>query len=101
LRAKILLTIRGTLGASFSITEQKIPMTYYGAKDLADSFRTVRKNTFIIAEEMPEDHYGCPAAPETRTVAQVLTHIAVVQRMPEQIHAIEWHTTLEGSTLPG
>src|SRR5437899_721051 len=26
-------------------------MTYYGAKDLADSFRTVRKNTILVAEE--------------------------------------------------
>ena len=33
-------------------------MTYYGAKDLADSFRTVRKNTLIIAEEIPEEKYG-------------------------------------------
>jgi hypothetical protein len=29
-------------------------MTYYTAKDLADSFRTVRKNTIIVAEEIPE-----------------------------------------------
>ena len=31
-------------------------MNYYGAKDLADSLRTVRKNTLIIAEEIPEEH---------------------------------------------
>jgi hypothetical protein len=76
-------------------------MTYYGAKDLADSLRTVRKNTLIIAEEIPEAHYGFRAAPETRTVAQILIHIAVVQRMPEQIHAIERRTTLEGFDFPG
>jgi uncharacterized damage-inducible protein DinB len=76
-------------------------VTYYGAKDLADSFRTVRKNTLIIAEEIPEDRYGFQAAPETRTVAQILTHIAVVQRMPEQIHSIERRTTLEGFDFPG
>jgi hypothetical protein len=52
-------------------------MNYYGAKDLADGLRTVRKNTLIIAEEIPEDRYGFRAAPETRTVAQTLTHIAV------------------------
>ena len=33
-------------------------MTYYGAKHLADSFRTVRKNTLAIAEEIPEDKYA-------------------------------------------
>jgi uncharacterized damage-inducible protein DinB len=76
-------------------------MTYYGAKDLADSLRTVRKNTLIIAEEIPEDRYGFRAAPETRTVAQILTHIAVTKRMPEQIHAIERRTTLEGFDFPG
>jgi uncharacterized damage-inducible protein DinB len=76
-------------------------MTYYGAKDLAEAFRTVRKNTLIIAEEIPEDRYGFQAAPETRTVAQILTHIAVVQRMPEQIHAVERRSTLEGIDFPG
>jgi hypothetical protein len=75
-------------------------MTYYGAKDLADSLRTVRKNTLIIAEEIPEARYDFRAAPETRTVGQILTHIAVVQRMPEQIHAIERRTSLEGFDFP-
>jgi uncharacterized damage-inducible protein DinB len=76
-------------------------MNYYRAKDLADAFRTVRKNTLIIAEEIPEDRYGFQAAPETRTVGQLLTHIAVVPRMPEQIHSIEKRTTLEGFDFPG
>ena len=76
-------------------------MNYYGAKDLADGLRTVRKNTLIIAEEIPEDRYGFQATPETRTVAQTLTHIAVALRMPEQIHAIERRTTLEGFDVPG
>src|ERR1700684_1063441 len=76
-------------------------MNYYGAKELADSLRTVRKNTVIIAEEIPEEHYGFRAAPETRTVAQLLTHIAVVQRMPVQIHSLEPRNTLEGFDFPG
>jgi uncharacterized damage-inducible protein DinB len=76
-------------------------MNYYGAKELADSLRTVRRNTLIIAEEIPEEHYGFRAAPETRTVAQLLTHIAVVQRMPEQVHSIERRTSLEGFDFPG
>jgi uncharacterized damage-inducible protein DinB len=76
-------------------------MNYYGAKDLADSLRTVRRNTLIIAEEIPEDRYNFRAAPETRTVAQILTHIAVAHRMPQQIHAIERRTTLEGFDFPG
>ena len=71
-------------------------MTYYGSKDLADSFRTVRKNTIAIAEEIPEQHYGFRAAPETRTVAQALVHIAVTPRLAEQVHIVERRTTLDG-----
>jgi len=55
-------------------------MHYYGAKELAEAFRTVRKNTIVIAEEIPEEHYGFRAAPETRTVALTLTHIALMTR---------------------
>jgi hypothetical protein len=76
-------------------------MTYYGAKDLAASFRTVRKNTIVIAEEIGEPHYGFRAAPETRSVAEMLTHIALVTRMPLQLHKTEKRTTLEGFDFPG
>ena len=52
-------------------------MTYYGGKQLADAFRTVRGNTIKIAEEIPEDQYGFAPAPECRTVARTLAHIAM------------------------
>ncbi len=52
-------------------------MTYYGGKELAAAFRTVRNNTIQIAEEIPEDKYDFRAAPDTRTVGQMLTHIAL------------------------
>ena len=52
-------------------------MTYYGAKHLADSFRTVRKNTLAIAEEIPEDKYDFKAAPEVMSVGEMLAHLAV------------------------
>jgi uncharacterized damage-inducible protein DinB len=71
-------------------------MIYYGSKELADAFRTVRKNTVVIAEEIPEQHYGFRAVPETRTVAQMLVHIAVMPQLGEQIHFNERRTTLEG-----
>ena len=51
-------------------------MTYYGAKELADSFRTVRKNTLLIAEEIPEEQYGYRGAADTRTIGEMLAHIA-------------------------
>ena len=33
-------------------------MTYYGGKQLADAFRTVRQNTIQTAQDIPEDQYG-------------------------------------------
>ncbi len=75
-------------------------MNYYGAKDLADSFRTVRKNTITIAEEIGEQHFGFRATPETRTVAQLLVHIALGPKLQEQIHAVERRVTLEGFNFP-
>jgi uncharacterized damage-inducible protein DinB len=75
-------------------------MTYYGAKDLAESFRTVRKNTIQIAEEIPEEKYGFQATPETRTLGKLLTHIALSYKFHYQIHAQERRTTLEGFDFP-
>ena len=31
-------------------------MTYYGGREMARSFRVVRKNTLVIAEEIQEQH---------------------------------------------
>ena len=75
-------------------------MNYYGAKELADSFRTVRKNTIVIAEEIGEQHYGFRPAPDTRTVAQVLIHIATIPKLQEQVHAVEHRDTLVGFDFP-
>jgi uncharacterized damage-inducible protein DinB len=64
-------------------------MTYYGPKDLAAAFRTVRNNTIRIAEDIPEDKYTFRYAPECRSVAETLVHIAVMTRVPKQIHFVE------------
>lgn len=48
----------------------------YGGKELAASFRQVRGNTVRIAEDIPEDQYGFRATPVTRSVAELLAHIA-------------------------
>jgi uncharacterized damage-inducible protein DinB len=71
-------------------------MTYYGAKELARSFRTVRMNTIKIAEEIPEEKYGFRPAEGSRSIAETLVHIAVMSRVPEQIHAVERLSTLVG-----
>jgi uncharacterized damage-inducible protein DinB len=71
-------------------------MTYYGAKELARSFRTVRNNTIKIAEEIPEEKYGFRPAEGCRSIAETLVHIAVMSRVPEQIHVVEHRSTLVG-----
>ncbi len=71
-------------------------MTYYGAKELSESFRTVRKNTILTAEDIPEDQYNFQATSDTDSVAQRLAHIAVAFNFQHQIHAVEARTTLEG-----
>src|SRR5216683_2384424 len=42
-------------------------MNCYSAKELADSFRTVRKNTLVIAQDLPEEKYSFRPAPDTRS----------------------------------
>ena len=76
-------------------------MNYYESKDLADSFRTVRKNTIVIAEDIPEAQYVYRAAPETRSVAELLVHIAVAPSVQERIQGTEKRTTLEGFDFMG
>ena len=71
-------------------------MTYYGSKELAAAFRTVRYNTIQIAEDIPEAEYGFRASPDSRSVAETLVHIAVGTRFPEQVHIVERRTAMEG-----
>jgi uncharacterized damage-inducible protein DinB len=58
----------------------------YDAKNLSDSFRTVRKNTIQIAEEIPEDKYDFRPTEGTRSVAETLKHIAVGTNWPMRAH---------------
>src|SRR5437868_10819298 len=61
-------------------------MTYYGGKELAAAFRTVRNNTVTIAEEIPENKYDFRAAPDTRSIGQMLVHIALSPSFAFHIH---------------
>lgn len=74
-------------------------MTYYGAKELAEAFRTVRKNTLQIAEDIPESKYSFRPTDDTRTVEKLLTHIALAYRFQYMV-AFEKRTTLEGFNFP-
>lgn len=60
-------------------------MNSYGGKELANAFRTVRKNTIQVAEDIPESRYGHVAAPDVRSVAKMLTHVAISPRIWEEI----------------
>jgi uncharacterized damage-inducible protein DinB len=60
-------------------------MVAYGGKELAEAFRTVRKNTIQVAEDIPESKYDHVAAPEVRSVRRMLTHIGISTRIWEQI----------------
>ena len=75
-------------------------MNYYGAKELAESFRTVRKNTIAIAEEIPEEKYSFRPMPNTRTFGELLTHISQSYAFQYQIHGQEHRSSLEGFNFP-
>jgi uncharacterized damage-inducible protein DinB len=74
-------------------------MTYYGATELAESFRTVRKNTLVIAREITEEHYAFRAAEGTRSVAELLAHISVATTMQYRLHGVEGRNSFAGFDL--
>ncbi len=75
-------------------------MNYYGAKELAESFRTVRKNTLAIAQDIPESQYGFRPAQDCRSVAESLAHIATSTEFQHRFHALDRRTTFAGLDFP-
>ena len=71
-------------------------MDLYGPKQLADSMRTVRKNTILIAEDVPEKDYAYRPTPESRSVVETLVHIAFLSRADRRLHEEEHVSSLEG-----
>lgn len=71
-------------------------MSRYGAKELAAAFRTVRKNTHQIADEIPEDQYDFVSASGVRTVRAYLCHIALAPTLYEDMHRVQRITTAKG-----
>jgi uncharacterized damage-inducible protein DinB len=76
-------------------------MSSYGGKELANAFRTVRKNTIQVAEDIPESKYDFVAAPGIRSVAKMLTHIAISTGIWEEIHKTKRLKTLVGFDFLG
>jgi len=71
-------------------------MSLYGPKQLADSIRTVRKNTIAIAEDIPEKEYDYRPTPESRSVAETLVHIAFSSQADRRLHGDQRVSSLEG-----
>jgi uncharacterized damage-inducible protein DinB len=61
-------------------------MNYYGGKELAAAFRTVRENTIKIAQDIPENKYDYRPAPDTRSVAESLAHIGASTMFQSIVH---------------
>jgi uncharacterized damage-inducible protein DinB len=75
-------------------------MTYYGANELARSFKTVRGNTVAVAEDIPGDQYDFRPSPESRSVREVLAHLVVTSQGNYQAHAVRKITTFIGIDFP-
>ena len=75
-------------------------MGTYGPKEMAASFRTVRKNTIQIAEDIPEDKYEFVGAPDTMSVAATLKHLVYSPALYEKIHGGEGVSTMVGFDFP-
>ena len=61
-------------------------MNYYGGRELAAAFRTVRENTIKIAEDIPENKYDYRPAPDTRSVREALAHIGASTMFQSIVH---------------
>jgi len=55
-------------------------MAPYGPRELAESFRIVRKNTIQVAHDIPEEKYGFRAAEGVQSVGEMLAHVALGKR---------------------
>lgn len=83
---------RPTFGRHTDLTLTSHPtnlMNYYGSNEIAESWRTVRKNTVRVAEDIPADKYDFRAADGTMTVGEMLAHIAVAPYWAQQCHFVE------------
>ena len=71
-------------------------MTFYGPRQLADSMRTVRRNTIQVANDIPASQYDFRPTPESRSVAELLVHIAWLASADRFMHEEERIDTVEG-----
>ena len=70
-------------------------MNLYGPKQLADGIRTVRRNVVLIAEDIHEDDYLFRPSVGSRSVAEILIHIAFFSNFDYLFHEEEHVTTVD------
>lgn len=75
-------------------------MSLYGIRQLADSMRAVRRNTILMAADIPESDYTFRAPPGTRSVAETLVHIAWLWTADHVMHEERRIDSLEGFDFP-
>jgi len=76
-------------------------MNPYGPQQLASAIRTVRKNTILVAEDIPEESYGYRVTPDSRSVTETLLHIASAPQIVYYIHGSERISSIEDFQLFG
>ena len=76
-------------------------MNPYGPQQLASAIRTVRKNTIIVAEDIPEESYGYRVTPDSRSVAETLLHIASAPQIDYHVHGSKPISSIEDFQLFG
>jgi uncharacterized damage-inducible protein DinB len=69
-------------------------MHFYGGREMAEAFRTVRRNTLQIANDIPEEQYGFRPTSDSMSVAQELAHIAVSTLWAVDAHGVEPKTSI-------
>jgi uncharacterized damage-inducible protein DinB len=76
-------------------------MGAYGGTELAAAFRTVRGNTIKIAGDIPAERYDFCAVEGTRTIGQLLAHIAYGHRIADEIHRVKRLSSVVGFDFMG
>ena len=76
-------------------------MNPYGPQQLASAIRTVRKNTILVAEDIPEESYGYRVTPDSRSVAETLLHIASAPQIDYYVHGSDRISSIEDFQLFG
>jgi uncharacterized damage-inducible protein DinB len=70
-------------------------MNLYGPKQLADGIRAIRQNTILIAEDVHEDDYLFRPCVGSRSVAEILMHVAFFSNFDYLFHEENRVTTMK------